>query len=141
MRDSDAGRVLAPEAARPATMEKPADFSIRTAERQATVALAGDWTAATLGDAPQRLGQAVRHRDELAVDIRRVRGLDTAGAFALLRVLGPDYDLGTIHARPESRRLLDLVGAATRVKPVIVPRPRGFHEMTVRIGKGVVETA
>lgn len=122
-------------------MEKPADFSVRTAERQATVALAGDWTTDALGDAPHRLIEAARGHDQVTVDIRRVRRLDTAGAYALIRALGPDFDLEKIHARPENRRLLDLVGAATRVKPVIVPQPRGFHQMTVRIGKGVMDVA
>jgi phospholipid/cholesterol/gamma-HCH transport system permease protein len=122
-------------------MEKPADFRVRTAERHVTVSLGGDWTTDALGDAPQRLAQAVRGQPEMGVDVRRVRRLDTAGAYALLRALGPDVHLAQIHARPESRRLLHLVAAATAVKPVITVRPRGFHEMTVRIGKGVMNTA
>jgi phospholipid/cholesterol/gamma-HCH transport system permease protein len=122
-------------------MEKPADFRVRTAERHVTVSLGGDWTTDALGDAPQRLAQAVRGQPEMGVDIRRVRRLDTAGAYALLRALGTDVHLAQIHARPESRRLLHLVAAATAVKPVITVRPRGFHEMTVRIGKGVMNTA
>jgi phospholipid/cholesterol/gamma-HCH transport system permease protein len=105
------------------------------------VSLGGDWTTDALGDAPQRLAQAVRGQPEMGVDIRRVRRLDTAGAYALLRALGTDVHLAQIHARPESRRLLHLVAAATAVKPVITVRPRGFHEMTVRIGKGVMNTA
>ncbi|HEX5263661.1 MAG TPA: ABC transporter permease, partial [Phenylobacterium sp.] len=67
-----------------------------------------------------------------------VRRLDTAGAFALVRAAGPNFDLKTVLARPENERLLELVGAATRVKPVLAHPPRGFHELTVRIGKGVM---
>jgi phospholipid/cholesterol/gamma-HCH transport system permease protein len=122
-------------------MEKPADFKVLADDRHAAVALSGDWTTDALGDAPQRLGQAARGHAGITVDIRRVRRLDTAGAFALLRALGPDFDVSTIHARPESQRLLHLVAAATAVKPVLTVRPRGFHELTVRIGKGVMHTA
>lgn len=119
-------------------MEKPAEFSVRTAGGRPTVALSGDWTANSLADAPGRLAQALRPHEGPAVDIRKVRRLDTAGAYALVRALGRDYDLKTVRARPESARLLELVGDAVHVEPVSVPQPRGFHELTVRIGKGVV---
>ena len=119
-------------------MEKPAEFSVKTAGGRPGVSLSGDWTANELGDAPVRLVRELRARGEVAVDIRRVRRMDTAGAYALIRALGHDYDLTTIQARPESERLLELVGAAVHVEPVSLPQPRGFHELTVRIGKGVV---
>ena len=119
-------------------MEKPADFSLRRESARPTVVLTGDWTANALGEAPARLAQALRPEHDLAVDIRKVRRLDTAGAYALVRALGHDYDLTTVRARPESERLLELVGAAVHVQPTGVPPPRGFHELTVRIGRGVV---
>ncbi|WP_372786573.1 ABC transporter permease [Phenylobacterium sp.] len=119
-------------------MEKPAEFNMRGAGERPTVALSGDWTANNLGDAPTRLAQAVKVRGDVAVDIRKVRRLDTAGAYAVIRAVGHDYDLKTVQARPESERLLELVGAAVRVEPVTVRQPRGFHELTVRIGKGVM---
>ena len=119
-------------------MEKPAEFSVRTAGERPTVALSGDWTANNLGDVAARLARAVEEGGQVAVDIRKVRRLDTAGAYALVRAVGQDYDLKTVLARPESERLLELVGAAVRVEPVTARPPRGFHELTVRIGKGVV---
>jgi phospholipid/cholesterol/gamma-HCH transport system permease protein len=119
-------------------VEKPADFSLRRESALPTVVLTGDWTANALGEAPARLAQALRPEHDLAVDIRKVRRLDTAGAYALVRALGHDYDLTTVRARPESERLLELVGAAVHVQPIGVPPPRGFHELTVRIGRGVV---
>jgi len=119
-------------------VEKPADFSLRRESARPTVVLTGDWTANALGEAPARLAQALRPEHDLAVDIRKVRRLDTAGAYALVRALGHDYDLTTVRARPESERLLELVGAAVHVQPTGVPPPRGFHELSVRIGRGVV---
>jgi len=120
-------------------MERPADFNLRSAEGHAAVGLTGDWTAATLGDAPLRLAEALRSQETPAVDIRRVRRMDTAGAYALLRAVGPEFEVAKIQARPESRRLLDLVSAATRLKHAPARRPTGFQELTLRVGKGVVQ--
>jgi phospholipid/cholesterol/gamma-HCH transport system permease protein len=119
-------------------VEKPAEFSVRSVSERPTVVLAGDWTANSLGDAPARLAQALKDRGDPAIDIRKVRRLDTAGAYALVRAVGHDYDLKKVRARPESERLLELVGAAVHVQAVTVAPPRGFHELTVRVGKGVM---
>jgi phospholipid/cholesterol/gamma-HCH transport system permease protein len=119
-------------------MPKPADFSLETDNGRATAVLAGDWTASSLGAAGERLAEAARGGPELAADLRKVRRMDTAGAHAVLQVLGPEFDPATIEARPETRRLLQLVATAVTVKPAPRPTPRGFHELTVRIGKGVV---
>ena len=120
-------------------MEKPAEFSVKDAGERPTVALTGDWTANNLGDAPPRLAQALKARGDIGVDIRKVRRLDTAGAYALVRAVGQDFDPKQVQARPESKRLLELVAAAVHVEPVSVKSPHGFHELTVRIGKGVME--
>jgi len=72
-------------------------------------------------------------------DLTQVRRMDTAGAFAVIRAVGPDFSLDQVEARPESKRLLELVDNAVRVKPIERPQPRGFHELTIRIGKGVVD--
>ena len=119
-------------------MDTSAEFSVKRSGERPTVALTGDWTANSLGDAPARLTQAVQTEHALSVDIRKVRRLDTAGAYALIRAIGRDFDLKTVQARPESARLLELVGAAVSVEPVPTVSPRGFHELTVRIGKGVM---
>jgi phospholipid/cholesterol/gamma-HCH transport system permease protein len=120
-------------------VQKPAEFSVQAAAgERPTVVLSGDWTANNLGDAPVGLAEAVKARGDIAADIRKVRRLDTAGAYALVRALGHDYDLKSVLARPESERLLELVGHAVHVEPMKIQPPRGFHELTVRIGKGVM---
>lgn len=120
-------------------MEKPAEFSVKSGGQRPTVTLEGNWTANHLGDAPARLAQVLGSHGDIAVDMREVRRLDTAGAYALIRAVGPEFDLKQVQARPESERLLVLVGAAVQVEPVVARPPRGFHEMTVRIGKGVMD--
>jgi phospholipid/cholesterol/gamma-HCH transport system permease protein len=119
-------------------VERSAEFSVKGGGEQPAVALAGNWTATHLGDAPARLTQALASYGSVAVDIREVHRMDTAGAYALIRALPGDFDLKSVQARPQSARLLELVGAATHVRPVNIRRPRGFHEMTVRIGQGVM---
>ncbi|HEX3886785.1 MAG TPA: ABC transporter permease [Phenylobacterium sp.] len=115
-----------------------AEFSVRTGGERPTVALVGDWTANNLGDAPARLAEAVTADGPVAVDIRKVRRLDTAGAYALVRALPQDFDLKAVQARPESARLLELVGAAVHVHPVAPARSGRFREFTIRLGKGVM---
>lgn len=122
-------------------MEKPAEFSVRGAAEGATVVLSGDWTANSLGDAPAGLAREIGGRQGAAFDIGNVRRLDTAGAYALIRAAGEGFDLSKVKARPESRRLLELVANAAHAQPVVREEPKGFHELTVRIGKGVMNLA
>ena len=119
-------------------MEKAAEFSLVDATDRPTAVLSGDWTTTHLGRAGEALSQAVAGRSGVAFDLSKVRRLDTVGAFAVVRAAGDGLDIECVSARPESRRLLQLVDAAYRVKPVIRVEPRGFHQMTIRIGQGVV---
>ena len=102
------------------------------------MALAGDWTAETLADAPKDLGQLLSERKAAPIDLTGVRRMDTAGAFALIRAAGRDFDLSRVKARPETLRLLQVVSEAAKAPPRTPRPPAGFHELTVRIGKGVV---
>lgn len=120
-------------------MEKPAAFSLESATDRPTAALTGDWTARGLGGVGRDLGRALSGRTDVVLDLTGVRRMDTAGAYAIVQAVGPGFALDQIQARPESRRLLELVDSAVRVKPVIRPEPRGFHQLTVRIGKGVMD--
>jgi phospholipid/cholesterol/gamma-HCH transport system permease protein len=123
-------------------MDRPADFSLSTSAQGQQLALSGDWTAAHIAGADERLSQAVKAvAPDLAVDLKGVHRLDTAGAYALLRAVGEDFDLGRVAARPENLRLLELVRAARTAKATPAPQPRGFHDLTVRVGRGVVDMA
>jgi len=119
-------------------MERPADFTLQTATDRPTVALSGDWTARSLGGAGASLAASLDGLTNFAVDLMEVRRLDTAGALAVVRAAGASFDLARIKARPEALRLLEVVEQATHEEPEARREPRGFQEMTVRIGKGVV---
>jgi phospholipid/cholesterol/gamma-HCH transport system permease protein len=130
-----------PETARLALMARSAEFSTTGGAEDAAVVLAGDWTANNLGDAPARLAQELAGQQNRKIDLSNVHRLDTAGAYALIRANGDPFDLDRVEARPESMRLLELVAAAVKTEPVVKKDPRGFHELTVRIGKGVMNVA
>lgn len=122
-------------------MDRPADFSLSTSAQGPQLSLSGDWTATQLGDADTGLADAVRATPGgLTLDLKNVHRLDTAGAYAILRAVGDDFDLERVDARPESLRLLQLVRQAGATRPAATPiEPRSLHALTVRVGKGVVE--
>jgi phospholipid/cholesterol/gamma-HCH transport system permease protein len=122
-------------------MERPADFSLRAAADRPTVVLAGDWTANGVGEAGSALAEALSSVSEFVLDMRRVRRLDTAGAYAVIRAARDSFDLSKVKARPETLRLLQLVADARQVEPVVREEPRDFHDLTIRIGKGVMDVA
>lgn len=123
-------------------MDRPADFSLRTSAQGPELVLSGDWTAMRLGEADAGIAEAVRGAPAgLSLNLRGVRRLDTAGAHAILQAVGADFDLARVAGRPESMRLLELVRAARTARPVVRREPHSLHELTVRVGKGVVELA
>jgi phospholipid/cholesterol/gamma-HCH transport system permease protein len=100
--------------------------------------LTGDWTAETLDDAGQRLGQNLQGAHVFNLDMRGVGRCDTAGAFAIIRAADGSEGTGTLLARSETRRLMELVAEAVQAEPSPVAPKRGFYELLVRIGRGVV---
>lgn len=123
-------------------MDRPADFKVEDTAEGRTVALSGDWTALALGGTPDALARMLREAPATTLDLTEVRRLDTAGAYALVRATGTQFEALEIHARPEMHRLLDLVARAVRSRKAgPPPRRRGFHDLLVRIGKGVFELA
>ena len=120
--------------------QSAAEFEIVGDGAERTVRLTGDWTLQALGGTGRRLRQMLEREPAQRFDLTGVERLDTAGAFALVRAAGDEFDPEQVTARPESERLIGLVTEAARKKPKVKREPRGWHEMTVRIGKGVVST-
>lgn len=120
-------------------MERPADFALTDTKDGAVAVLSGDWTATDGADAAGRLIGAARNAPLDKVDLTGIGRMDTAGAYAVLRAMGDSLDPDRIEARPETRRLLELVGAAAEQKPKKRKEPRGFYELLIRIGRGVFD--
>jgi phospholipid/cholesterol/gamma-HCH transport system permease protein len=123
-------------------MDRPAACSLHTSTQGPDLVLSGDWTANCIGTAEADLAQAVRAAPAgYRLNLSRVRRLDTAGAYAIFRTTGEDFDLSRIEAPPASMRLLELVRAAKTAPPAAPRESHGLHELTVRVGKGVADMA
>jgi phospholipid/cholesterol/gamma-HCH transport system permease protein len=122
-------------------MDSPADYKIEPGPDGPTASLSGSWTADRLGAAAQGLSRDLSGERRVTFDLTGVERLDTAGAYGVIRAAGPAFDLDRIKSRPETLRLMKLVGEAARAKVVPRPGPTGFHELTIRVGRGVVDVA
>lgn len=120
-------------------MEKPAQFRMQAASDHPMVVLEGDWTTRRLGGQGEALRHELTGRKGVRLDLTGVGRMDTAGAFAVVSAVGEAFSVDLVEGRPESKRLLQLVDDAHRVKPVVRPQPTGFQELTIRIGKGVID--
>lgn len=123
-------------------MQHAAAFQIESAEERPTAVLSGDWTTHWMvGDgADEALSAALSGIREVWLDVTQVRRMDTAGAFAIVKAAGREgFSVDRLTARPEQRRLIELVDNAVRIEPIMRPEPKGFHNLTIRIGKGVID--
>ncbi|MEW6019369.1 MAG: ABC transporter permease, partial [Pseudomonadota bacterium] len=118
----------------------PPEFEITGETETPVVRLRGDWTLANLGDAGRRLSKDWPG-DDARLDLTQVGRLDTAGAFAVIQAAGGALPSERVEAREENQRLIELVAEAAAKKPKARKELRGWRELTVRLGKGVVGTA
>jgi phospholipid/cholesterol/gamma-HCH transport system permease protein len=119
-------------------MDRPADFRLEETADRKTLILTGDWVATVIGDEDSRLIEALDRSRGIGIDLRRIRRCDTAGAYSILKAAEGRIDGPDIQARPETRRLLELVDSAKRAPPTPDIRRRGLYELADRIGRGVV---
>ncbi|MGZ3273456.1 MAG: ABC transporter permease [Caulobacteraceae bacterium] len=117
-------------------MDHPADFQLLEADGRLTAELTGDWTSRSLGGAPDRLKTALADRRPAVVDLTRVGRCDTSGAYAVVRAA--DEAKVPLEARPETRRLLDLVSKARGREEPPPPRESAPNRFLVRLGRGLV---
>lgn len=122
-------------------MSKPADFKLQQGETGARVGLTGDWTAEGMGEADNRLAGILDGSKAVTIDLMGLGRCDTAGAYAILRAIEGCAGGGTIVAKPQTRRLLDLVSAAIEAEPTPTVRQIGIYDLLVRVGKGVFNIA
>jgi phospholipid/cholesterol/gamma-HCH transport system permease protein len=122
-------------------MESPADYRIEAGPDGPMASLSGSWTAERLGAAGRGLARELSGAKRVTFDLGGVDRLDTAGAYAVVRAAGPAFDLDRVKGRPETLRLMKLVAEAASAKTAPRPTPTGFHELTIRIGRGVVDVA
>lgn len=119
-------------------MDQAADFSVDQ-EAAGVVRLAGDWTATRIGEADARLAETLRTMGEgVVLDLETIGRLDTAGAYRLIRSVGDWMTPGQVKARPETQRLLELVGEALAHKRPPPKRYFSLNQMMARLGHAIV---
>lgn len=121
-------------------MDAGADFSVEPRAEGAVAVLSGDWTALTLEGAGVRLAHALYRGEVDELDLSGIGRCDTAGAYAVVKAAG-QARLARAKARPETRRLLDLVAAAAKVKQPPRRERLGLMDLVARIGEGVLNLA
>ena len=120
-------------------MNEPADFHIVEEAGAKSAVLTGDWTAVDMGVANERLAQALKGSDGVAVDLTEVKRCDTSGAYEVLRAIARSAEPGRLIATPEVNRLFELVHRATQAEPTPVHHHRSFFDLFDRMGHGVVD--
>lgn len=119
-------------------MESAADFSLERGEHGEVAVLKGDWTTVSLGDAGERLAGALRGARKPSLDLTGIGRCDTHGAYTIVRSTDGLEDAGAVKARPETRRLLDLVAEARQSEKPRARRAGGTQLLVERIGRGVI---
>lgn len=115
-----------------------ADFRLERAGDRLRLVASGDWTDQGLGDIGARLDAALAKDTAAQIDLSGVGRLDTVGALALARALGPEATPERLIGRPETLRLVALVleaRLALNETPERLPRP--FRDMMERLGRGI----
>lgn len=121
-------------------MRPPADFTLQPGPSGLSLALTGDWTAMTLGHAPDRLIAALAHKSIEVLDVRALKRLDTAGVFVLTQQASLSPKLLTGAGAAASRADIDhlqrlVADAAPKAPPPSDAAPR--LQWLARIGRGV----
>ncbi len=119
-------------------MDSPAEFNVNQADGTVTASLSGDWTAVSMGDAGQRLSDALHESSKAALDLSEIGRCDTAGAFAILRAADGRLEPKDIAAPRRTARLLELVAHALRAEPVPHRPTRSVQDLLERLGRGLV---
>jgi len=120
-------------------MGVPAEFTLDDKDGGKSVVLSGDWTARGMADAGLRLAEAMKGSESFDLDLTGMNRCDTAGAYAIIRAADGRLTAGNIKARPQTIRLLELVGEAVQAECPPDHRLHGFVALLDRIGRGLFD--
>ena len=119
-----------------------ASYELKDDDGVLVIVPSGDWTVRALGDAPLRLKEDLADRGtRRRFDAHQLGRIDTAGVFALMRMLGEPSETGLeldLAGRDELGRLAALVRESLDPKPAPRHRPRSLHALFERIGHATV---
>lgn len=116
-----------------------ADFHIDRSGGGARLALRGDWTAAKLGRAAERLARELARVKLVGVDARDLGRFDTAGAFALLEAAKGVLPADVFADRPQAAHILHLVAGLDLHGPAKEAKLDAMMRFLVRLGQGTAD--
>jgi len=115
-----------------------AAFKLERRANDARIALSGDWTSSGLGRAAERLRRDAEGVPAVQLDLQGLGRFDTTGAYALNQAVAGREVAADLDSRPDVRRLLELVAAAS---PEAIDgrsrRPPAVFHIFDRTGRGV----
>jgi phospholipid/cholesterol/gamma-HCH transport system permease protein len=118
-------------------------LDVRLEDGRTVLAPSGDWLARTLDgvDTELRRLEASVDPGAVAIDLSGLGRIDTAGAFALGRVLSrsasPEADAHFLGEHAVARRLMTLVRERAAPAPPRAPHGPGLYELFDRAGRGL----
>jgi phospholipid/cholesterol/gamma-HCH transport system permease protein len=121
-------------------MNAAADFRLEESDGRTLAVLTGDWTAVDMGEANERLGEALRGARAVTLDLSAVRRCDTSGVYGALQAATSDGRKPDLIASAGVKRLFDPVESAIPHTAAPPKTSRGVFELFERIGRGVADT-
>jgi phospholipid/cholesterol/gamma-HCH transport system permease protein len=119
-------------------MAGAADFKLSQDDGGRTARCTGDWTAILMGDANERLEEALRGLSDVTIDLTQIGRCDTSGAYGLLKAASLAKAPPKFVAKPELTRLMELVDRAVKTEPTRIVERHSVHQLFDRIGRGVI---
>lgn len=119
----------------PRTDESKSSFVLVNDDQETAAVLSGNWTGGDAMRTGAKLSRAVAAAKSPRLDLTQVGRMDTAGALSIVRMLGERFNSDSIVARPETLRLLNLVGHASRPAGPDTLRGASPSHLLVSIGR------
>jgi len=120
-------------------MDQPAQFRVNRTSDGVLVGLTGRWSGPGIDKPCKDLAHGLSGLSGFDMDLSGVDRMDTTAAYLLIRATDGRLDLSRTQGRPEVIRLLELVSKASNAKIQGKRPPSGFHELTIRIGRGAID--
>ncbi len=120
-------------------MNVAADFRLERTDRGTLAVLTGDWTAVDMGEANERLGEALQGVGAVTLDLSAVGRCDTSGVYGALQAASGGDRKPEVVASEGVKRLFELVERA--IPQIGTPARPGNAVVGLfeRVGHGVVD--
>ena len=118
-----------------------ATFDLEDCDGGLRLVLRGDWMTMRLGSVPEQLRQQMGGTEgTLDIDVEELGRIDTAGAYAVVRAIGPGREVRLDNdLRPDVATLAELIRPVLEKPGEVTVRHGGTWQSFDRIGRAVIE--